>query len=123
MSVEKAKEFLLSLQEKAPDEAFIEKWKSAESEDERMQLYVELAGSMGYDLPVTEIKEALTGLDDEHKAKTLAAKKEMEALEDDELEQVAGGFYYYKQDGMGIWCELPFHCGGDAQPEILPTGS
>ncbi len=91
MSVEKAKEFLLSFKEKAPDEAFIEKWKSAESEDERMQLYVELAGSMGYDLQATEIKEVLTKLDNEHKAKTLAAKKEMEALADDELEHVAGG--------------------------------
>ena len=91
MSVEKAKEFLLSLKEKAPDEAFIEKWKSAKTEDDQMQLYIEIAGSMGYDLSAAEVKEAASELEAEHRAKTLAVEQELRALDDDELENVAGG--------------------------------
>lgn len=104
MSVEKAKEFFVNLKKKKPDEALIERLESGMTEEERLQLYVDLAGSMGYDLTGNDLKEALSALDAEHKAKTQAAKKDLEALEDDDLEGVSGGFYYvWSNEGSRPW--------------------
>ena len=95
MSVVKAKEFLVSLKEKAPDDRFVEKLKSVRHEDEYMSLFAEIAASTGYDLSRADIEKALSELDAERKAKTKAANREMEALPDDDLRKVAGGFTHY----------------------------
>ena len=85
MSVEKAKEFLLALKEKGADEAWAAKAAEAKSGEERYALMADMAKDMGYDLTADDIKEALAGL-----------KKDgggLEALDDDAVENVAGGLW------------------------------
>ncbi len=83
MSVDKAKEFLLALKEKGADEAWTAKAAEAKTEEEKFAVIADMAKDMGYDLTADDVKEALAGL-----------KKDgggLEALDDDAVENVAGG--------------------------------
>ena len=93
MSKEKAKEFVLAHWRNEPDEALERKMKEAQSDDERLALYVEAAA--GWDLTAADIRAALDELDAERKAKTQESVQDLQALEDDDVENVAGGIYWY----------------------------
>ena len=83
MAVEKAKEFLLALKEKGTDKAWTEKAAEAKSGEDKYAVIADMAKDMGYDLTADDVKEALAGL-----------KKDgggLEALDDDAVENVAGG--------------------------------
>ena len=83
MSVEKAKEFLLALKEKGADEAWAAKAAEAKTEEEKFALAADMAKEMGYDLTAEDVREALTGLG--------KAENDLVKLDDDAVENVAGG--------------------------------
>ena len=101
MSKEKAKEFLIAFRQGEPDEAFAKRFREAQSDDERFALYAEAAAAEGLDLTAADIRDALEELDAERKAKTQEAVQDLQALKDDDVEKVAGGFYYIgEKDGQ-----------------------
>ncbi len=83
MSVEKAKEFLNTLAEKGADDAWMKKAAEAKTEEEKYAVAADLAREMGYDVTAADIKEALTGLN--------KGENDLVQLDDDAVEQVAGG--------------------------------
>ena len=83
MSVEKANEFLLALKEKGADEAWAAKAAEAKTEEEKFALAADMAKEMGYDLTAEDVREALTGLG--------KAENDLVKLDDDAVENVAGG--------------------------------
>ena len=95
MSKEKAKEFLIAFRQTQPDEAVINRFQEAQSDDERFMLYAETAAAAGYDVTASEIREALGEMDAERKAKTQEAVQDLQELEDDEVENTAGGVTHY----------------------------
>ena len=101
MSKETAKAFLTAFRQKEPDEAFVNRFREVQSDDERLALYVEAAAAAGCDLTAADIRDALEELDAERKAKTQEAVQDLQALKDDDVEKVAGGFYYIgEKDGQ-----------------------
>ena len=83
MSVEKAKEFLDSVKEKAKDEAWAAKAAAAKTEEEKLGLAALMAKEAGFDVTAEEIKEALAALVNED--------NDLRPLDDAEAAKVAGG--------------------------------
>ena len=83
MSVEKAKEFLKTLKEKGADDAWMKKAAEAKTEEEKLGIVAGMAKEAGCDLTAEELKEALAGLKKE--------ENDLLPLEDEAVEQVAGG--------------------------------
>ncbi len=99
MSTEAAKKYLLEIRQGEPDEAFAKRFREARSDDERFALYAEAAA--GCDVTASDLRAALEELDAERKAKTQEAVQDLQALGDDDVEKVAGGFYYIgEKDGQ-----------------------
>lgn len=99
MSKEKAKEFLIAFRQGEPDEAFAKRFREAQSDDERFALYAEAAA--GCDVTASDLRAALEELEAERKAKTQEAVRDLQALDDDEVENVAGGVVYVWGDVDG----------------------
>ena len=83
MSVEKAKEFLKNLKEKGVDDARTKMAAEAKTEEGKYALAADLAREMGYDVTAADIKEALAVLS--------KGENDLVQLDDDAVEQVAGG--------------------------------
>ncbi len=105
MSKEKAKEFLIAFRQEKPDEAFAKRFREAHSDDERFALYAEAAA--GCDVTASDFRDALKELDAERTAKTKEAVQDLEALDDDEVENVAGGVVYVWGDVDGERQKVP----------------
>ena len=105
MSKEKAREFVLAFRQRKPDVEFAKRFEAAQSDDERFALYAEAAA--GCDVTASDIRDALKELDAERTAKTKEAVQDLEALDDDEVENVAGGVVYVWGDVDGERQKVP----------------
>ena len=112
MSLEKAKAFLTAMKEKEADDALTRKAADAKTEEEKLELAVETAKEMGYDVTAEELKEALWALVQE--------RDELVPLEDEDAEAVAGGGIGTQDDELTLW---QCHSCGTAGAEVKKTGN
>ena len=96
MSVEKAREFLKTLDEESNYNALEAKVEArgAQGEECEIEAAVELAHELGYDVTGEEIVEALQTMKTRQREKTEKAVEDLVALDDDSLEDVAGGIHW-----------------------------
>ena len=100
MSVERANEFLKAfLKEKRSDEALTARVAKMGSKEEVDGFLSGVAREMGYaDVSAEDIEQAMAAEDERRRARTSAASEGLQALGDDDLEDVAGGFYWYEHE-------------------------
>ena len=112
MSVEKAREFLNTLDEKSNYDALEAKVeaKGAKGEECEIEAAVEMARELGYDVTGEEIVEALQTMKARQREKTEKAVEDLVALDDDSLEETAGGDIVWSDfgNGFGTGCKYNF---------------
>lgn len=112
MAIEKAVEFL---QEMRADDSFREKLKDlkAQTEEKILEAYAETAKKTGLDLTIEELKEAAQSLGKQIEQSTDAAAEDIRKLDDEDLENVAGGALWRGDDseidGHELFCILTYH--------------
>ena len=97
MSKESALKFLntLGTNEKAK-ELLLQRKKPA-GEEEKIKAYAEAAAGLGEPITAEDFREAVQYMQEQVLKQAEAAASGIQALEDDDVEDVAGGFYYYDQ--------------------------
>lgn len=95
MSKENAKQFLESYRNNEQAMKLLLEKPRPDSLEEAISLLAEVAVEVGFQTTPEEIADALTELQEARKTQTNDAVNKMEKLEDDDLEDVAGGVYYY----------------------------
>ena len=91
MSKENAVKFLREYRSNAEAKKLLEQSPKPGSEEELISLIVEAAGKLGVRFTEKEAAEANRELLEEQKARTDALSSDLQALDDDEVSQVAGG--------------------------------
>ena len=99
MSVEKAKQFLKEYRNNKEAMKIMKQFSEPKSSDEAIAQFVETAGKLGTRITAEDMAKAVRELKEELKAKTDAAADDLQAMDDDSLEEVAGGAYYYVSNG------------------------
>ncbi len=95
MSVDKAKQFLNALNGKGARDAWKAKMAGTKSDEEAVEAAVGLAREMGYDVTGEDINEAMNALKSELMEKTEKAVEGLQEMDDDSLEDVAGGEVFW----------------------------
>ena len=98
MSVEKAREFVIALNDKNQDvyKAWKAKAEGPKSDAEQLAAAVETAHEHGYDVTGEEIADAMKTMRIAQREKTEKAVEGLQAMDDDSLEKVAGGNIYWE---------------------------
>lgn len=68
-----------------------------QNKDDAIKAFAEVASELGEDISPEDFSKALEQIESEVHQRTKTVSSDMEALEDDDLEGVAGGYYY--EDG------------------------
>jgi hypothetical protein len=97
MATEKTLEILKKMKADPKAKELFDGMEKPKSPDEAISAYAQVAEKLGYGITAQDIKEAIEQEEASRKAKTDKVVSDMEALEDDDLEGVAGGYYY--EDG------------------------
>ena len=103
------------LEEMRTNEAVREYLKNAgvSAEDPAYDIYVQAGAEAGYDFTVEELKEAFEDRRQAMAQKTGALAEGMKELELDDLDKVAGGYWWAaddsKIDGHELFCLLTYH--------------
>ena len=95
MEAEKAKEFLLALNDKDARDAWKAKMAGTKNDGEALAAAVDLARDMGFDVTVEDITAAMNELKAGQREKTQQAVADIQALEDNALEDIAGGQVFW----------------------------
>ena len=105
MSKENAKQFLNEFRNNKEAMELLKGYPKAKTQDESIRQIAEVAGKMGIQVTVEEMSEAANELRAERKAQTDASVNKMQKLNDTDLKNVDGGFYYVltKDDGKRIY--------------------
>ena len=96
MANEKTLELLKKMKADPKAKELFEGMGKPTSPDEAISAYAQVAEKLGYGITVEDIREAIKQEETIRKAKTDKVVADMDALEDDDLEGVAGGFYSYE---------------------------
>lgn len=115
MSKENAKKFLDAMNDKATRKAWKKKTADVKSGEEELEVAIDMAKEMGYDVTKEELTDALKELKAEQKEKTQQAVQGVQELDLDDLEDVAGGVHYYVYDDNkdcqgGYWVKINKGC-------------
>ncbi len=70
-------------------------------------MHAEAAAAAGFDVTAADIRAVLEELDAERKTKTQKAAQDLQALEDDDVENVAGGKIYRWDYVKGVLSKVP----------------
>ena len=97
---EKTLEILKEMKADPKAKELFEGMEKPKSLDEMVSAYAQIAEKLGYNITAEDIREVAKQEDTKRKAKTDKVVSDMEALEDDDLEGVAGGYYYYFNRGI-----------------------
>ena len=98
MSKESAMKFLNSLGKNERVLELLKAKKKPESIEEKAKIYSETAAELGEQITPEDFKLAVEEVEEQIRKKAEAAVSEIVALEDDQVEDVAGGFYYVVDD-------------------------
>ena len=91
MSKESAIKFLRELKTNEKAKELLQGRERPKSKDDAIKAYVEIAAELGEDISPEDITQALEEIEAEIHQKTKAVSADMVELEDDDLEDVAGG--------------------------------
>ena len=98
MSKESALQFLNTLGTNERAKELLNNRKKPENFEELAKIYSEIAAELGEQITPEDFMQATQELEARIKKKTEAAASDLVALEDDQVEDVAGGFYYVVDD-------------------------
>ena len=99
MSAEKTLELLKKLKEDPKAKELLDGLKNTASADDVISCYAQIAAKLGYDITAEEIREVVNQEEARRKAQTEKIASDMKALNDDDVEEVAGGGSKYKIQG------------------------
>ena len=97
---EKTLEILKEMKADPKAKELFEGMEKPKSLDEMVSAYAQIAEKLGYNITAEDIREVAKQEDTKRKAKTDKVVSDMEALEDDDLEGVAGGANIGTQEGI-----------------------
>ena len=97
MSKESAIKFLRELRTNEKAKELLQGMERPKNRDDAIKAYAEVAKELGEDISAEDIAQALEEIEAEIHQKTEAVSADMVELEDNDLENVAGG--YYAEDG------------------------
>ena len=95
MTNEKTFEILKEMSADPKARELFEGMEKPTSLDEMVAAYTQVADKLGYAVTAEDIKEAIEQEEARRRVKTDKIVSDMESLEDEDLEGVAGGFYRY----------------------------
>ena len=101
MSKENAKEFLKEYRNNEEAMKILAQFPQPKSPDEAIAQLIETAGKLGIRITEEDMAKAGQELKEELKAKTDAAADDLQALDDDDLAETAGGVYYFADPKNG----------------------
>ena len=95
MSAEKTLELLKKLKEDPKAKELLNGLKKPVSADDVITCYAQIAAKLGYDITAEEIREVVNQEEARRKSETEKIASDMKALNDDDVEDVAGGASRY----------------------------
>ena len=98
MSKESALQFLNTLGTNERAKELLNNRKKPENFEEQAKIYSEIAAELGEQITPEDFKLAVEEVEEQIRKKAEAAVSEIVALEDDQVENVAGGYYYVVDD-------------------------
>ena len=115
MSKESALKFLNTLSKNERAQELFKTKKKPESLEEQAKIYSEIAAELGEQIAPEDFIQMTKELEERIKQKTEAAASDLEALEDNQVKDVAGGYYYL---GSGYCVDYQYYvvedqCKGD----------
>ena len=115
MSKESALKFLNTLSKNERAQELLKTKKKPESLEEQAKIYSEIAAELGEQFAPEDFIQMTKELEERIKQKTKAAASDLEALEDNQVKDVAGGYYYL---GSGYCVDYQYYvvedqCKGD----------
>ena len=93
MATEKTLEILKKMKADPKAKELFDGMEKPKSPDEAISAYAQIAEKLGYGITADDIKEAVKQEESRRKANTDKVVADMQELKDDDLEDVAGGFY------------------------------
>ena len=93
MTNEKTLEILKEMKADPKAKELFESMEKPNSLDEAISAYAQIAEKLGYGITAEDIRETIKQEEASRKAKTDKVVSDMEALEDDDVENVAGGIH------------------------------
>ena len=94
MSKESALKFLNTLGKNERAKELLKDRQKPESLEDQAKIYSEIAAELGEQITAEDFRKAVQYMQEQVLKKTEAAAAAIQALEDDDVEDVAGGFYY-----------------------------
>ena len=108
MSKESALQFLNTLGTNEHVLELLKTKKKPESIEEQANIYSEIASELGEQIAPEDFTQAIQDLEKRIKQKTEAAASDLVALEDDQVEDIAGGVYHYRDGETVTGCRYDF---------------
>ena len=109
MSKESALKFLNTLSKNERVLELLKAKKKPESIEEQAKIYSETAAELGEQIAPEDFIQMTKELEERIKQKTEAAASDLVALEDDQVEDIAGGFYYNEDQYTKVYeCRYDF---------------
>ena len=108
MSKESALKFLNTLSKNERVLELLKAKKKPESIEEKAKIYSETAAELGEQIAPEDFIQMTKELEERIKQKTEAAVSDLVALEDDQVEDIAGGVYHYREGEKVTGCCYDF---------------
>ena len=108
MSKESALQFLNTLGKNERVLELLKAKKKPESIEEQAKIYSETAAELGEQIAPEDFIQMTKELEERIKQKTEAAASDLVALEDDQVEDIAGGVYHYEEGVKVSGCRYDF---------------
>ena len=113
MSMDQAKNFLMEMRTNEKVKEYLKGMEKPADENQAFAIYAQAAKYAGYDVTADELKEAALLRKQVLERKSDAASEEVEELKLEDLDEVAGGYYWAaddsKIDGHELFCMLFYH--------------
>ncbi len=102
MSKESALKFLNTLGTNERAKELLNNRKKPENFEEQAKIYSETAAELGEQITPEDFKLAVEEVEEQIRKNTEAAASDLVALEDDQVEDIAGGYYYVVDDCTAV---------------------
>ena len=103
MSAEKTLELLKKLKEDPKAKELLDGLKNTAPADDVITCYAQIAAKLGYDITAEEIREVVNQEEARRKSETEKIASDIKVLNDDDVENVAGGAGWCWSD---YWCVM-----------------